>query len=126
MQGDDGTDDQQGHPVVTLRLATPDECACYCIAGATWGVIAEDEGGIVAHLFVSEAMGQALGHDTRVWSEDKTVALRVWRFAREEVRRRGFERVLVHFEVGADSERLKRFWKVVGFEPKFEIYEGAV
>lgn len=91
----------------------------------TWGFVLEDGDTVKGAVFVSEAMGQAFGHDTFVVSEDPADALRLWRRARQELKGRGFERCMVHVETGTNP-RLVDFWEGVGFKPRMVIYEGEL
>jgi len=91
----------------------------------TWGFVLEDGDTVKGAVFVSEAMGQAFGHDTFVSSDDPMDALRIWRRAREELKARGFERCMVHIDTDTNP-RLVEFWERVGFKPRMVVYEGEV
>lgn len=107
-----------------VREANENERNSICPAtdGYVTSVFVYDKDGTIeGHLCLSVAFGQVFGHNTLVWSEDKTAATRLWSFARKWLKENGYNEVFIHFDDNT-SEEIKEFWYRFGSTKIMEVY----
>lgn len=91
----------------------------------TFLLVWDNGGEVEGHVAVSKAFGQAFGHSMKVWSDDRTVAARLWRAASTRLKSEGFTSVNIHLEPDTDP-RVADFWKRNGYEKVIEILRGEL
>ena len=108
---------------MTIRDATPEEAARYWpTSDGTLVVVADDGEKIVGHLCLSRNAENVFGHSAVNESDDKTVPLRLWRYAQARCKEWGFSEVWMHAEVGT-PQRIVDFWLARGAVPVYTAFK---
>ena len=109
-----------------IRFATPEECARKGMDDAlTIGWVLEKDGEPVGKLFATFDHGSVVGHGWEVESDNPFDALRLWKRAKQDLKKLGFTEVFIHFK-HSDHPRVREMWERQGYEQVMTIYRGDI
>lgn len=121
-----GRDD--GHNSAVIRVATIEEMERYGFVqedalSVAW--VAEQDGAVVGRCAATFDKGTVFCHGMRVESDDKYLALKLWRHVRAALKRFGFDEVFLH--IGKlEDDKVRRMWERIGFERVLTVYRGDI
>lgn len=109
-----------------IRFATPEECARKGMGDAlTIGWKMEKDGEQVGQCYATFDRGSVFCHGMEVESDDAFDALRLWKRAKRDLKRIGFQEVFLHIGQ-AEQPRVREMWERIGFEKVMTIYRGDI